>query len=443
MIRTISTGALALALLGTGMAMAQQGGAIPDAPMPHATLPVVPAVAPANASPEPAQQPADTTKTVIQSPAGAQPPTAVNVPPPGEGVQAAVNLYKLAPVRVTIVQVPFTVKDSKGNLVSGLLPNDVRILENGVPQRMTTFMVDPFPLSVALVIDQSMAFNDMEKVNAALGAVQGAFAPYDEVAVFTYNNGPRKWTDFTGAQSDRLKAAVEVSRSTGRDGFVPFETGPLTNNINKNNGADMYTDPNENSSHGRNLNNMQNPEKEIHTLYDAIMAAAQELTRVGRGRRRVIYVISNGNEYGSKVKEKDLIHFLQSHEITVYATLVHDIPNLHIPFSGFLLSRHLPFQMKDNVLPRFANATGGLVDPELTTHGIIQSLNRIAETARTQYTAFYTSSEPPLDGKYRSIDVRILGRPNLDVIAKPGYYPTADRAPATADPTPPPSADAR
>ena len=47
----------------------------------------------------------------------------------GQGVQDALNLFKLAPVRVTIVEVPFTVRDSKGNLISGLGPKDVRILE--------------------------------------------------------------------------------------------------------------------------------------------------------------------------------------------------------------------------------------------------------------------------------------------------------------------------
>ena len=48
----------------------------------------------------------------------------------------------------------------------------------------------------------------------------------------------------------------------------------------------------------------------------------------------------------------------------------------------------------------------------------------IAEEARTQYTLGYLSHESIYDGKYRSIDVRV-SRPGLEVIAKRGYYPSA------------------
>jgi hypothetical protein len=51
----------------------------------------------------------------------------------------------------------------------------------------------------------------MAKVNNSLGAIQGALTPYDEVAVFSYNNGAQERTGFTGAQSAR------VSRRAGPD----------------------------------------------------------------------------------------------------------------------------------------------------------------------------------------------------------------------------------
>ena len=102
---------------------------------------------------------------------------------------------------------------------------------------MAIFTVDPFPLSVALVIDQSMTYDNMTKVNNALEALQGAFASYDEVAVFTYNNGPRMQTDFTGAQSARLSAVMERSKSTGREAVYYDTSGPLGQNINLNGGA--------------------------------------------------------------------------------------------------------------------------------------------------------------------------------------------------------------
>ena len=62
-------------------------------------------------------------------------------------------------------------------------------------------------MSVALVIDQSMTFDKMAKVNNSLGALQGAFTPYDEVAVFTYNNGPK--------HGDGLYGSAECAADAG------------------------------------------------------------------------------------------------------------------------------------------------------------------------------------------------------------------------------------
>ena len=64
--------------------------------------------------------------------------------------------------------------------------------------------------------------------------------------------------------------------------------------------------------------------KEIHTLNDAILPAAKELSTRPQGRRRIIYVISDGKEYGSKATYKDVLHYVQTNKIAVYGTLVGD-----------------------------------------------------------------------------------------------------------------------
>ena len=85
---------------------------------------------------------------------------------------------------MTYVEVPVTVKDTKGNLVAGLTWRDFRVFENGVYQPLRIFSVDPMPLSIAFVIDQSLTRDVMARVNDSLGAIQGALTPYDEIAVF-------------------------------------------------------------------------------------------------------------------------------------------------------------------------------------------------------------------------------------------------------------------
>ena len=325
-------------------------------------------------------------------------------------------------VQVNFVEIPFTVKDSRHQLVPGLTPRDVQVYENGLRQQIRLFTVDPLPLSVALVIDQSVTFDTMQKINASLSALQAAFTPYDEVAIFTYNNGVKEVTQsgFSGAQSTRITYALERSKGAGREPLMPLG-GPLAQTTVKNNQA---VDPNTNGVNNVTLQQSQNSPREYHTLNDAILTAAQTVAKAGKGRRRVIYVISDGKEYGSQAKSKEVIWFLQANEISVYATLVGDAA---IPGAGFLDRIHLPLTMRDDGLPRYAAATGGECDPEFRPQSIQNNFAKLAEQVRTEYAVGYYSHEPFIDGKYRPVDVRVL-QPNLDVVAKPGYYPSANMA---------------
>jgi VWFA-related protein len=335
-------------------------------------------------------------------------------------------------VYTNFVQVPFTVKDSKNRLVPGLTWREVRIYEDGVQQTPRLFTTDPYPLSVALVLDQSVTFDTMQKINDSLSALQGAFTPYDEVAVFTYANGVTKQTGFTAAQSARLGVILERSKGVGEEPMSPV-VGPMNHQIVVNNAPiDGVNQP------GQVQGSLQiNPPRQIHTLLDAIFAAAQLTTQAGSGRRRIVYVISDGKEDGSVIRERDLIKYLQTNKIEVWATLVGESA---IPGVGFLDRIHLPMTMRDDVLPRITTATGGQTDPEFRPRGIQNSFAKITEEVRTQYTIGYYTHLSPFNESFRSIDVRVM-RPGLTVIAEPGYYPSASdsRPPPTANPPVPPS----
>jgi VWFA-related protein len=279
--------------------------------------------------------------------------------------------------------------------------------------------VDPAPLSIAFVIDQSLTSDVMAKVNDSLGAIQGALTPYDEVAIFTYANGSQERTGFTGAQTSRLPAVLALARETGSEEMVPYNSGPMAGCNVRSNGA--CVDPNLQPGGSTGSGPFITIPKEIHTLNDAILAAAKELSTRPKGRRRVIYVVSDGKEYGSKATAKEVIRFLQTNSIAVYGTLV---GSSAVWGEGYVSRIHLPFTMYDNILYKYIAATGGTADSERTPNGIEKSYARIAEEARNQYTLGYYTHEPFIDGKYRKIDVRVE-RPGLDVKAKTGYYPSA------------------
>lgn len=406
--------------------MAQQ--AIPDAPRPQTTLPNLKSVTPGKASASTLdaarQQPAATAPVAPPASASDKPTqpsenTSTVTSAPGEGLKA---MYTLRDT-VNFVDIPFTVKDSKGKLVPGLTARDVQIYENGLLQHITNFTTDAFPLSVALVVDQTMTYDNMVRVNDALNALQGAFTPYDEVAVFTFNNGPKMITDFTAAQSPRLTQAIEISKGSGREPLLAGAlSGPLSQTTVINN---QNFDPNTAASRGHTGIQLNAP-KETHALNDAILEAATSLSRKPIERRRVIYVISDGKEYGSTARTKDVVRYLNANRIEVDGTLVGDSS---LPIVGFLDRIHLPLMMRDNILPVYANATGGVFDAEFRTGQIEKSFSRIAEEVRSRYTVGYYTKEPFIDGKYRTLEVKVLNRGNdLTILARKGYYPSAMQA---------------
>ena len=342
--------------------------------------------------------------------------TAPEMPATGEGVAATTRFV----VNVNFVEVPVTVKDSKGKLVAGLTYRNFKVFENDTREPLKLFTVDPFPLSVAFVIDQSLTSDVMAKVNNSLGAIQGALTPYDEVAVFSYNNGAQERTGFTGAQSSRLPAVLALTKATGSEEIVPVNSGPLAGCSVRQNGNCVDPNLQPGRSAGSAAGIMTIP-KEIHTLNDAILAAAKEMSTRPKGRRRIIYVISDGKEYGSKASYKEVLRYLQTNKIAVYGTSVGDSARWG---EGYISRLHIPFTMYENLLAKYTFATGGTLDSETSSNGIEKSYARIAEEARTQYTLGYLSHQPFIDGKFRKIDVRV-DRPGLEVIAKTGYYPSA------------------
>ena len=318
-------------------------------------------------------------------------------------------------VSVNYVDVPTTVRDKKGNLVSSLTWRHFKVFEDGQRQRIVTFSTDAVPLSVAFVIDQSLPSDVMHKVNESLAAVTGAFTPSDTVAVLTYNTSPATVTDFTGAQGARLPAALVKAQKPGRQMGVPITGGPLAVGPTIN-GRSVDPTLNRNDNQG-----FISFPKEVHPLNDAILYAAGMLSKQPRGRRRVIYVISDGKEARSKASYKEVVRILLTNEISVYGTLVGDSATWGI---GYLDKLHLPLLPTDNILPKYAYATGGSLDAQLSEVGIQKSFARLADSVRTLYTIGYISHQPILSGKYHSIDVRV-DIPGLTVQAKDGYYPSS------------------
>jgi VWFA-related protein len=320
---------------------------------------------------------------------------------------------------ITYVDVPTTVRDKKHQLVAGLTWRQFKIYEDGQRQRIAFFSVDPLPISVAFVIDQSLPSDVMAKVNESLTAVTGAFTPSDTVAIFAYNSSTRMVTDFTGAQGARLPAAFQSAKSSGRDMGVVAPGGPLDDGITINS---KQVDPNLAPQRGSNQGFITIP-KEVHPLNDAILTAAKSLATQPKGRRRVLYVISDGKESGSKASYKEVVRYLLTNDISIYGTLVGESAMWGV---GYLDKWHIPLlpTMRDNILPKYALATGGALESQFSENGIQNSFAKITESVRAAYTLGYYTHAGVMSDRFHKITVNVEV-PNLDVTAKDGYYPSA------------------
>jgi len=429
-------GALLAAALVLGAAAAfSQEQKLPDAPIPQNNAPApnvnVPPPTAAeeqgNPSGENPAPPANTRPQGQQTPgpANPQPPPpgsqeiktvpAGSVPSQESGRDELMTLTKT----VNFVTVPVTVKDTEGKLVEGLLAKDFTIYEDGALQKLTFFTSDPFPLSAALIVDQGLPDPVLRKVNQTFSALGGAFGPFDEVAVFTYGNTVNKRQDF--GNSTRMELALQrIKDETGANAGAsvvggPFGSGPQTNSKPMPGTGPVIT-----------------PAPEYHVLNDAILMAAQELAHRSPTSRKIIFIISDGQEYGSRASYAQVLKVLLTDGIAVYAI---GVDTAAMPLYNKISKARVPGFGYSNILPKYVNATGGDVLNEFSKESIESAYQRITMEARFQYTLGYNTALAP-SSNYREIEVRVK-RPGLEVSAKHGYYPLPPQRQQPSD-TPPP-----
>ncbi|MGH9670611.1 MAG: VWA domain-containing protein [Terriglobales bacterium] len=338
------------------------------------------------------------------------PPMVVTTTPAGGKAEAPAGsreeMFKMT-VNVNFVIVPVTVRDGSDRLVDGLLRKDFSVYEDGVMQPLKLFTSDPFPLSSAVVVDLGMPDVVMRKVNETLPSLVGAFSAYDEVSLYTFSSSVEQRLDYSAVDS-KFSAALKRERRPGRQGGVPVTSGPLAAGPTVNG---VPFDPG--APHVRST-----VRRESKVLNDAILAAALDLARRDRNRRKIIFVISDGREYASRASYGQVLKVLLSNEISVYAI---NVDSAAIPGIRTLEGIHVPTQGYGNILPRYASATGGQIFREFDQDAIEQAYAKVTEVARNQYTLGYTTRATAAN-TYRTIEVKIH-RGGLRVYAKDGYYP--------------------
>ncbi len=283
-------------------------------------------------------------------------------------------------VAVDLVSLQVLVTDQKGNVVTGLKPENFTIYEDNVKQEITNFSPIEANITVVMLVEYSrqVQYFLYEVWNAIYGFAE-SLRQGDWVAVIGYDMRPTILCDFT---QDRSKLQDALRRFN----FPAFSESNLS---------------------------------------DALI---DTLDRVEEVEGKVaILLVSTGLDTFSKHTYDEALKKCKAANASVYAIGLGQ--NLRIRMDAYLPPEtRMDLLMADNRLKSFADFTGGEAwFPRFTTE-YPTIFSNISALLRNQYSIAYASSNPKKDGKYRKIKVDVSanvtenGKPaKLKVLTRKGY----------------------
>jgi VWFA-related protein len=300
---------------------------------------------------------------------------------------------------VSLVVVPVTVKNGAGELVTELDEHDFRIFQDGIEQPIAQFSVEPAPLSIAVLIDDDLKRAVAEKVKQTLETITAGLSASDELSLWRFDEVPESISEFiddSGTALTQLKR-IDLDSSFPGVGSAPMTSGPRVN-------TQAPIGPLQTSSMAAGHPNNKH-------INDAIYAAADQLQSRPRERRKIVFIISDGqNAKNNTHTYQQTLKLLLSSDISVYSVGVGEAN----------LNRGITF-LGNNILAKYAHSTGGDIFYAASRDDIQRLYPRVMEQARHQYTIAYSAAGTDRSQPYHSIEVRVR-RPGLTLLTRDGYY---------------------
>jgi VWFA-related protein len=298
---------------------------------------------------------------------------------PGGGVRAQQSLPGKPEDSATVfradtrlVVLHTTVVDRGGHLVTNLPREDFAVYENGVQQQIKVFRREDMPVSMGLIIDNSGSMRDKRaKVEAASLALVKDSNPDDEVFVVNFND----------------EAFLDLPH--GRD---------FTNDVKEMQEALTRID-----SRGGTA------------MRDAIRMSIDHLKEKAHKDKKVLVVVTDGNDNSSVIALENLVRAAQQSEVLIY--------------SVGLLSDEERREAKraQRALEALAEATGGETFFPRDVSEVDRIAHQVARDIRSQYTIEYTPLNAAMDGTFRQIKVAVNAPGHPTARTRSGYYATPDQ----------------
>jgi Ca-activated chloride channel homolog len=297
-------------------------------------------------------------------------------------------------VDTDVTNLPFTAIDKQRRFVTTLRAEDVRVLEDGVPQQVFTFQRETDrPLALAFLIDvsRSQEFTLPDEKAAARAFIENVFqSSRDLVAVIPFTGLAYLEQELTRDVLNvykvlqRVEVALPAYLGAGRP-LTGIPTGPGL---------------------------LAPPEEGTTAIWDAVTLTSSNVLAKAPGlRRRAIILLTDGHDTTSRLAKSDAVNGTLSAEAVIYVIGIGD--NKH---EG----------VDRGALRDLAQRTGGRAFFPDKKLDLAAAFAEIEKELRTQYLIAYSSTNKRRDGAYRKITIEItntdLRKEKLELRHRPGYF---------------------
>jgi VWFA-related protein len=327
-----------------------------------------------------------------------QPPPAPAAPPEPK----VTNPPDLPPVSLHI-DVPEVTVDvgvllqKTGQFVPGLKPQNFRVYEDGVEQKIEGFKRVEAPITALLLCEyaaRGFAFR-LDMLNSAWAFTQ-QLRPQDYVALVTFDMKSHIEVDFTQDKQQIQQAIQELGMSV----YMPA----------------AFSETN---------------------VFDALYESMDRLDRI-EGQKYIILIASGIDTMSKLTFDKILKRVKESRDITIYAVSTGGLLREMTEGGGGGMSssiRDMDYLQADNEMRTFAQLTGGMWFEPKFTGELPDMVRTVNDNIRAKYQLVYRPTNAKQDGTYRKLRVELVddeGQPlrmqdekkkplKYEIIARDGY----------------------
>ena len=333
-------------------------------------------------------------------------------------------------VDTQLVSVAAVVTDSTGRPLSGLRPENFRLIEDGQPQTIANFGTAETPFEIALLLDTSGSTrDDVALIRAAANSFIEALRPGDRVGIVAFNQAQNGSQAVAAVEvlspltddREQLRAAIEnLGASQGTPYYDALQR--VADNI--------FREPPRDEVRGR---------RAVVALTDGVDSSsnsdfATAKMKLVRGGIASYFIQVNTEDFVEDrlmrdcrddgrlaLSKKQLQRYRELFLPKAKAEDFDDFCRMG-PFERMSISREL-YNLARREMNDLARVSGGRSFPAATLADAKAAFARVAADIGTMYSLGYYPTNKARDGKFRSIKLEVRGtKDKAQVRARDGYY---------------------